>query len=878
MTTARAGVTSILGKTVLLVHLDDWEAGRGLADLGYQVLRVPDLNTAQSLVEEPSEVDLVLVGIDGEPPWPDPWTAFPGRVTLPWGAVVDPAQTKAVEGVKGLPFFTVVDRHWPISLVDTALGRAFLAPRESETMFSIAFHSSPVASALATQQGHLVDLNAAYERLTGYSKEEALGKSVVQLGIMRSGDRGLMLDAMSGSGGQFEGFEFALTRKDGRQVTVIAASKELKIHGRVHRLGTFVDVTQRRADEKALKESEAKFAELFRANPVANVLFSMESLIVDVNDAYCHLTGYDRDALIGRTTFGLELMSLDDRERMHETVRRLGVLEGFEFVLRRRDGTVRTILASSKQFSLNGRLHRMGTFVDISERKTAEAALYAEKEGLRVTLQSIGDGVITTDTQGRVVLLNEVAERLTGWFASEARGRPLTEVFVIIHEETREKCADPVEGVLQRGEIVELANHTALIARDGREIPIADSGSPIRARNGDILGVVLVFRDMTEKQRLVETLQRTARLDSLGVLAGGIAHDFNNLLGGLFAYLELAKKRSEDKLTTEYLTKALGAIDRARSLTHQLLTFAKGGDPVKTVDAVGPFLEETVRFALSGTAVSCSFDLAPDLWLCHFDKNQIGQLIDNLVINARQAMPGGGAVVVRAENKVVAGENPRLRSGHYLKISVQDEGMGIAPGALAHVFDPFYTTKPSGHGLGLATSHSIAVRHGGALEAHSEPGKGARFDLFLPADPEAKLTSAKVRSSETHRGEGTFLVMDDEEVLREGLGAMLRGLGYQVVLTSNGQDAVDFLFAEEKAGRRVSGMIFDLTVPGGMGGAAALQKIRERNQTVPVFVISGYSDDTVLAHSEANGFTGSLSKPFSLGELTALLNRHLKPG
>ena len=756
--------------------------------------------------------------------------------------------------------------------------QAVLALEESEARFTVMFESSPVPSALADENGAIVDLNSAYIELTGFGREEILGHTVVEMGLMKAEDRRRNIEALAQAGGQLVDFEFALTRKDGTQRTVIATSRELRLHGRFHRLARFVDVTERRAAEKALAESEAKFSALFHSNPVANVVFGDQSLIIDANEAYSRLSGYSLDELIGQTTLGLKIMSPQDRVRMLETFEKNGgLLEDFEFPLKRRDGGVRTVLASSKHVFIQGQLRRMGTFVDITERKVAEAALYAEKESLRVTLLSIGDGVITTDTEGRVVLVNEVAERLTGWQAQDAAGKPLTEVFRIIHEETRQPCADPVEKVLQRGEVVELANHTALLSRDGRELPIADSGAPIRDPEGAIVGVVLVFRDMTEKYRLVDTLQRTARLDSLGVLAGGIAHDFNNLLGGLFAYLDLAKRRTKDQRTSGYLAKAAGAIDRARNLTHQLLTFAKGGEPIKKVGSLGPFLEETVRFALSGTSVTGEFHWSADLWSCNFDKNQIGQVIDNLVINAQQAMPHGGTVKVTAENTVVAeGEVPRLEPGNYVRICVQDQGVGIPPEALPHVFDPFYTTKPTGHGLGLATSHSIAVRHGGALEVQSELGHGAQFDLYLPACSEEIAPTAGDAEGAVHRGRGTFVVMDDDKILREGLGEMLATLGYRVVLKSNGQDAVDFLFRENRAGRSVAGMIFDLTVPGGLGGMAALQKIRERNKTVPVFVISGYSDDTVLAHSEANGFTGSLSKPFTLQELTKLLDQHLR--
>ena len=287
-----------------------------------------------------------------------------------------------------------------------------------------------------------------------------------------------------------------------------------------------------------------------------------------------------------------------------------------------------------------------------------------------MTLESIGDGVITTDTNGDIVLLNKAAQEMTGWSPSQAEGRPLSDIFNIVNEVTRERCENPVAQVLKTGRTVELANHTVLLTKDNREIIIADSAAPIRTTKDETIGVVLVFRDMTEKKKLESAIEVSSRLESLGVLAGGIAHDFNNLLGGIYGYIDMALGSAEDKTVAQYLEKTTVTIERARALTQQLLTFAKGGAPVKKTAPLFPFVQETVQFALSGTNVSSDFDIHEDLWNCSYDRNQFGQVIDNLVINAQQAMPVGGTVSISARNVTFGKEeHPLAAKGNYVRIS-----------------------------------------------------------------------------------------------------------------------------------------------------------------------------------------------------------------
>jgi PAS domain S-box-containing protein len=418
---------------------------------------------------------------------------------------------------------------------------------------------------------------------------------------------------------------------------------------------------------------------------------------------------------------------------------------------------------------------------------------------------------------------------------------------------------------------------------DGAERIIKANGIVLRDNNGRAIRMLGINLDITsqknaeaERQKYEHQLQQTQRLESLGVLAGGIAHDFNNLLGGIYGYIDIAGEGTNDERLSKYLSKAMNTIERARGLTLQLLTFAKGGTPIKKIGNLFPFVQETAKFALSGSSVSCDFDVPDGLPACDFDKNQIGQVIDNIIINAKQAMPDGGTILLSATNLHISPNGHlQLPDGEYVRISIKDTGIGMPKEILPRIFDPFYTTKATGHGLGLASCYSIIKRHGGCIDVESEPGNGSTFHVYLPA-AETDLSTAAEASPAVHKGNGTFLVMDDEEVMLETLRDMLELLGYTVVCRTSGKEAIEFVASEKLAKRDIAGMIFDLTIPGGMGGREAIDEIRKINRNTPVFVTSGYAEDPVMADPGKYGFTASIRKPFRKSELTEMLSTCLK--
>ena len=509
---------------------------------------------------------------------------------------------------------------------------------------------------------------------------------------------------------------------------------------------------------------------------------------------------------------------------------------------------------------------------ELHNRRQVERELAEEKERLSVTLESIGDGVIATDAQQRITLFNPIAAALCGWTAAEALGRPVSEVFHIINQKTGKKQVSPIDQVLAEGKIVGLANHTALIARDGTQRVIADSGAPIRGRDGAINGAVLVFRDVTHKERIDSELQRTAKLESVGVLAGGIAHDFNNILTAILANLSLARASTDEQSSIgRLLEEGEKATLRARDLTQQLLTFAKGGAPIRKMTSVGQLVKESALFALSGSNVRTVFELARDLWPAEVDSGQISQVVQNLVLNAWQAMPEGGVVEISAENVQVSAETGLpLADGAYVRVQVRDQGVGIAPELLPRIFDPFYTTKPRGTGLGLATSHAIIHKHDGYITAHSQPSLGTAVTFYLPATPRRQVLDFQV-AVERAPGFARILVVDDEAIIRRTVAAVLQSSGYEVVCVSDGSEAVTEYRAALIAQRRFDAVILDLTVPGGMGGQVAVKKLLEVDPHVKAIVSSGYSADPVMAEFATYGFCGVVAKPYTATELRGVL-------
>ena len=521
--------------------------------------------------------------------------------------------------------------------------------------------------------------------------------------------------------------------------------------------------------------------------------------------------------------------------------------------------------------------HAVVALVDLTELKGAEAALAAEKERLTVTLRAMAEGVITTDTRGVVQFINRAAEELTQCDAAGAVGRPLAEVCVLRGQRSDEAFVLPLTRILGERALIDLPPQTRLVSRNGASFQVEGCCAPVHDAGSEIIGTVLVIRDVTVRQRFEQEMERTSQLESLGILAGGIAHDFNNILTAVMGNITMAMLDAEGLASVgHYLQEAERATLRARGLTQQLLTFAKGGDPVRTAVLLPEIIREVAEFALHGSRVKCEFDLPPGLWPADADKGQLGQVVQNLVINAVQAMPEGGTIRIGATNETVRPDAQRpFRPGDYVHISVADAGMGIKPEHLAKIFDPYFTTKQQGSGLGLTTVYSIVHKHEGHIEVESEPGHGTTFHLWLPALREKNPGAAETGDEAATPMKGRVLFMDDEESIVVMAGMILRRLGMDVELARNGAETVQKFSEAYAAGRPFDLVVMDLTVPGGVGGREAIDQLRRIDPDVRAIVSSGYSSDPVLANYRAYGFCGMLAKPYKVDDFVRVLRTAL---
>ncbi len=507
--------------------------------------------------------------------------------------------------------------------------------------------------------------------------------------------------------------------------------------------------------------------------------------------------------------------------------------------------------------------------------KTRELA--QSREDLRITLNSIGDAVISTDKVGRIIDMNPVAQDITAWTIDKARGIELGLIFNICDEKTGAACENPFDKVMELCETVVYPDGINLESRDGVTLWISLSGAPIYNGEGQVVGTVLVFRDITQQRIDQQEADKVRKLESVGILAGGIAHDFNNILTAINGNISLAC----DNLKTGgsawgLLEEATKATERAQGLTQQLLTFAKGGEPIRKTEYLRDVVLDSAEFILSGSNVKCEYGIADDLWTADIDKGQFSQVIQNIVLNGRQAMSQGGWLKISSSNisESTAGAYG-LPGSRFINIRIEDEGIGIPEQNLGRIFDPYFSSKKSGSGLGLAVCYSIIKAHGGLIRVKSEVGRGTVFDIFLPASV-TTVQPTEETLPEFVAGHGQILIMDDEEVILRLTTTILERNGYEVLQARDGHEAVR-IFKEAAASEKpIDLVISDLTVPGGMGGLETMPNLLAVDPEVAVIVSSGYSSDPALANFAEYGFKAALSKPFSASRLLAVVQNILQ--
>jgi PAS domain S-box-containing protein len=644
------------------------------------------------------------------------------------------------------------------------------------------------------------------------------------------------------------------------------------------------DISERKQAEETSRLTEVRYKTLFQNLNSSSSLYEVitdkegkpcDYRIVAVNPMYEKTVGVKASSVIGKTL--LEAFPQTESAWMEilHAVAVSGNLFSIENFSQEMDKWIELTVYAPEP----GQIAMIGS--DITPRKKAELALSAEKERLAVTLRSIGEGVITTDSDGKITMLNNAAEEMTGWNSDDAVGHPLPEVFHIIDELTGKEFGNLVEEVITTGATVSLANHTRLIAKDGREIITSSSGTPLRDDEGRGIGVVLVFRDMTEEQnalakqdKLTEQLHQSQKMDAIGQLAGGIAHDFNNALGGIIGAADLLLCGDLDKAQQkEFIDMILLAADRAGDLTKKLLLFSRNEkketstiDMTKivtdTVDLLAHVIDKNISISIENSAINTTIS---------GDDSQLQNAIMNTAINASHAMPKGGTLTFTLENLTLDAEycavSPfDVKPGDYVSISVRDSGCGMSPETQSHIFEPFYTTKEQGKGtgLGLATAYGTIQDHFGAITVYSELGSGTVFHLYFPV---TEAVSDTIKEEKVVSGTGTILVIDDEEMIRITASAQLTSLGYKVFCAENGKIGVN-TFKENRG--EIDLVILDMIMPV-MGGREAFGKLREIDPNIPVIISSGFSKEDDILAMKTGGVSGFLNKPFRRVELANMV-------
>jgi PAS domain S-box-containing protein len=770
------------------------------------------------------------------------------------------------------------------------------------------------------KDGNQVFMNDAAYNILEYSPEEVIGKPWPQL--IHPEDRLAMTEKigkMVEQGIDVFNFENRYITKSGNSISVIHNIRLLR-NGKGEFAGVqgiARDITKRKEAEEELKKAMVKIEdEKVRSESIVSAIGDGISIldkdfrVLYQNHAQKIMTGGDRTGEICYVAYA-QGGHVCPGCPVAETFRDGGIHMVEKTTNRNEEVRTLEIKASPLRDSTGRIVAGIEAVRDITERKRAEEQLKLFSE----VIDEAMDGIQVVDLDGRVVYSNKAVEEIYGFSPSELEGRNVNDMNA--DREFADRVIIPQLKMSGRwnGELL-------VVHKDGRTFPVWISASMVKNEQGKPIAMVGIIRDITERkqaegvlirhheqlmklveertqeltqaneklrkeiedrERMEEELVKVQKLESLGILAGGIAHDFNNLLASILGNISLAMLDLQPSDGPyRQLEAAERASLRAQGLTRQLLTFSKGGEPVKRTTSITELIKESAGFALRGSRVRHDFFFADGLWLLDVDEGQISQVIHNLVINADHAMPEGGTISVHCENCVIGNSTGLpLRPGYYVKVSVKDHGVGIVREHLSKIFDPYFTTKQKGSGLGLATSYSIIKKHGGHIVAESELGVGTTFTFYLPASRSGKVPK-QTEETKLFTGTGKILLMDDEEDVRQTTGDVLKRLGYQVQFAADGERAIELYQQARTAGQPFDAVIMDLTVPGGMGGRDALIKILAIDPEVKAIVSSGYSNDPIMADYQKYGFRGVVTKPYRIKDLgetlhNVLLNGAYKP-
>jgi len=665
--------------------------------------------------------------------------------------------------------------------------------------------------------------------------------------------------------------QFRSRLKDGSWRWLEVAAQNLLAESGVEAIVVnYRDITERKLAEESLRQQKELYETMLRAQSDLGEGFVLTEgrRMLYANEAFCRISGYSVDELAAMPSY-FELVVPEERELIGERLRkRLGgekVEEHYESAMIHKSGRWVDVEVSVRPISVEGRTRLVTIIRDITERKRAEEALRESEERYRAVVEQSAEGIFLVDIDTRRFLETNAAFRNMLGYTSDEILRLTSYDVIALDRETIDRT---IRRIATEGQ--HYVGERRYRRKDGSLVDVAVSATRIFYGGRGVLCAAV--RDITERKRMEEELLKSRKLESVGILAGGIAHDFNNILTAVLGNISLAKAdiNGEDKTEiTRILTEAENASLRAKGLTGQLLTFSKGGAPIKKTSSIGELIKDTTNFVLRGSNVKCELSMPDGLWLVEVDEGQVGQAISNLIINAQQAMPQGGTIRIHGENIAVGTGGvygPPLQSGRYVKISVEDRGVGIPEEHISKVFDPYFTTKQKGSGLGLAIAYSIVKSHGGYISVKSEAGVGTTFYVYLPAS-QGKMAIKKEVEEEPSVGKGRVLVMDDEEAIGKLVNRILTHVGYKVEFARDGAEAIESYKKAKESGQPFDAVIMDLTIPGGMGGKEAIKELLEIDPKVRAIVSSGYFNDPIMTDFKRYGFSGAIAKPYRIAEL-----------
>ena len=638
------------------------------------------------------------------------------------------------------------------------------------------------------------------------------------------------------------------------------------------------DISKIKENEKIIKKSELRYRTLVESSLVGICIVDFEHNFRFTNQKFSTMLGYTQEELIGQKIFKIIPKDLHKKVADKISNRRSGESETYELPHLKKDGSLIDMQINASPYkNIDGEIiATMSMILDISRRKEAEENLKESEQQFRLAFENSGIGKALLTLNGTYFKVNNSLCKMLGYNKEELLSKFLIDI--TLPEDIPKSLTNLenlISGKLQNDRFVFRQRYQR---KSGEIIFTKSMVSLHRNKNHEPLHLIIETEDITKEINSEKEKMTIAKLNSLGILAGGIAHDFNNFLMALSGNLQLAQIEEQNG---RYLDQMQSAINRASSLAQKLLTFSKGGAPVKEFASIADIVIETTNFTLEGSNILPKYEISSKLMKVNVDTGQLSQVIQNLIENAKFAMPNGGNIDIKIENKrIKASSNDLKKKGQYIKIEIKDYGTGISAKNLKLIFDPYFTTKEEGNGLGLSICYSVMQKHDGYIEVKSTPGIGTTFDLYIPAikteTPQNKKKKPLYESNGIVSGNGEIiLIMDDDPVIRKTIKKFLEKCGYCVIEAKNGEDAISKLQNSNGTNQKIDLAIMDLTIPGAMGGKEAIIEMKKIDPNLKSIVSSGYNTDPVMGDPTKFHFTSAISKPYNFKKLSNLISELL---